>query len=84
MIRRWHCVIVGGIDDVVKAQRHAMMLLESLKRIQFGKVWIDQRQNMGDLSRSLPGQFLNPAHRQLRGKLHAHASLLEFHLCRLP
>ncbi|MCY1559923.1 hypothetical protein D9M68_970080 [compost metagenome] len=66
MFRRRHDLAGERIDDVVEAQRDAMMLAIGPEGIDLGPVGIDHREHMRHLAGAVAGQFLDAADRQGR------------------
>lgn len=66
MLGCWHDLTLRCDDDVVKAQRRAVVLSVGLECFQFRVIRIQNRQNMRDIASTLCGQFLNTTNSQLR------------------
>ncbi len=58
-LRRGHAL--RRAEDVVEAQRHAMVLAIGPEGVDLGQAGVEQRQHMADTAEAVGGQFLDAA-----------------------
>ena len=72
MVGAGHHPVGRGDDDVMEAQRRAVMPFIGREGLDLGKLRVEQGEHMGNLPLPLRRQFLDAANGQFRRKNHIH------------